>query len=145
MAGDRIAVIAVMAGNWIAMTGDWIAAAVDNVVCSAIIIAYGAAAWAIAARALSLRLRAVSSQLAALVVLPVKQGDDANDDEHESVQIKIRHNTCHGLHPLSAIVVTKTDRGLSRPPVSGSEVILAWKILTCQEYNNNGVCFQGTG
>ena len=65
------------------VTGDRIAVVVDNVIDSAIIVAYSTAAWAMAARALGLRLRAVSSQLAALVVLPVKQGDDANDDECE--------------------------------------------------------------
>ena len=88
----------------------------------------GAAAWAMAARALRIKLRAVSYLLAAPVVLPDKQGYDADDYERESIQIEICYNTYHGLHPLSVIGITKTDqRVFSRPPISGSELIIYGK------------------
>ena len=104
----------------------------DRDICDGIIVGNGAAAWEKAARTLVRTGRAVSFQLAALVVSPVKQGYDSNDNERVREQVKTGHSTYHSNHPLSIQRMVITERGSSRPPVSGSRDILPWVYYPCQ-------------
>ena len=104
---------------------------VDNGLVGVIIWIQGAAAGEQAASP-SNECKSRQLLLAALLVFPVIQGDNPNQNECISEKFQVGHKSCHRRPPFIPGNGYGVPEGLSKPPFSGSKAIVAWKGLKRQ-------------